>query len=219
MNSEESSIYNKLEETLEKYVRYNLYHLTHKDNLNDIVSYGLCSREMLEIDSFDFVDISDHSVQRRRINYHQYVPLFFADNTPMLYVTFDKYDEKVVLIEIDKKIILNPKLHIIISDGNIACSESKYLESFDINQRIEFLKKMDWNIINNQGGAFSREWKRIRSAEVLVYGKISNYYFCKVHCSEKFVHEVESIVEWIDIKTFGDLTKYGVKKFKRKYYY
>jgi len=109
-------------------------------------------------------DISDRSVQARRKDFHLYVPLFFADNTPMLYTVFKYKYENVCILEINNGVMDTEGVKI--SNGNVACQNTEIYDS------LEELTDEEWSIINSRSSAYSKEWKRIRAAEILVPYKV-----------------------------------------------
>ncbi len=170
------------------------WHITHLENLSRILIRGILSRKECENLGIDFFDLSNYEVQHRRRKYHDHVPLFFADDTPMLYVLIKK--EKIaetILLELDKSLV-NDYEGIIYADGNIACNETK-----EYNY-IESLNDFDWHIIYRKGPTLSREWIRIRSAETLVPKRISQKYIKGIH--------VQTPTEYYKVLNIISKTKY-----------
>ncbi|MCX7909189.1 MAG: DUF4433 domain-containing protein, partial [Ignavibacteria bacterium] len=215
---------NQKEELIEKLdgiVKYDLCHITHLKNVSSILKYGLYSRNYLKKHQGNYEDISDPEVQlRREFILHDFVPLFFSDNTPMLYVTYRKFGGQIALIEIDKKIILEEDFNIVISNGNLASTESK-LEFFGANSsdnvdKLKFLESFGWyvwDIIYKRSPAYSKEWKRYRSSEVLVYERVPTKYFVSIHFSinydDKYFQEIYELSKNNNIKIKTDLTENG----------
>jgi hypothetical protein len=146
----------------------NLFSLQPLAHLKSIEEHGILSRNRaVELDLM-LADISDQSVQAGRDemtrggrNLHDYVPLFFRPLTPMQYVIcvhHGKRDE-VAMIEVDP--IVFALDGVIFTDGNARSNESK--DYSDISD----LELLDWDILNTPD-AWSREYKRKKSAEVLV---------------------------------------------------
>jgi hypothetical protein len=108
-------------------------------------------------------DISDSSVQNRRKEYHGYVPLFFADNTPMLYVKVQAESDSICLLEISNEV--KDIAGVLFSNGNVASQETVVYGSLD------GITNEEWKIIYSRQPTY---WdrKRIRSAEVLVPFKV-----------------------------------------------
>ena len=79
---------------LNRFGIYYLYHLTHKDNLENILRYGLQSHNLAHQNNLIKKDISNKDVNKRRQkrdpiykkSIHDYVPLYFNPRNPMMYV-------------------------------------------------------------------------------------------------------------------------------------
>lgn len=158
----------KLSEHITDHGITSLWNITHLDNLESVLKHGILSRNAaLKLPHFK--DISDANAQSRRtpihnpvtgidLDPHEYVPLFFADNTPMLYVV--SHDRKVLLLEISPEVADSEGVHF--SNENVA---SQCVQVF---KEPTDLDKLDWAVIKSLKPAFSRAWKLARSAEVLI---------------------------------------------------
>ncbi|MHA1205813.1 MAG: DUF4433 domain-containing protein [Candidatus Heimdallarchaeaceae archaeon] len=193
----------------ENYLRYynigSLYYITHINNLESILANGIFSRNRCIQNNINFKDISNREVQYSREYYHSYVPLFFADNTPMLYTVIEEYKENVVLLELENEIMLLDGVKI--SDGNVASTKTK------IFSEIFCLNKLDWEIIDNRSPAFSPKWKRIRSAEILVPDYINPLFIKAIHVQDEAINryikkEIKDFEYQPKIKI--DLTEKGI---------
>lgn len=160
---------------LNQYNIKSFYYITHIENLNSILEKGIFCKNLMEDKSHK--DISNGAVQRKRNGWHNYVPLFFADNTPMLYCVIKSYKNNIILLEIDKDIAFEKNMRF--SDGNIACGGTK------IYDKLDDLEQLDWSIIFNRKPACSKEWKRKRSAELLIPDKMNVSYISNIHVQEK----------------------------------
>ncbi len=80
-----------------------LWHFTDFRKLKSILEHGLLSRNDCDAKGIKYIDSSNQEVQERREEYHDCVPLFFADNTPMLYTTLN---QNKILLELDFKLII-----------------------------------------------------------------------------------------------------------------
>lgn len=152
------------------------------DNLAFILVFGILCRSEVKRIGLDFTDISLWGVQKRRTEFHTYVPLFIADNTPMLYTVFQKKREEICLLKIDKKISERPGVGF--ADGNVASHETRTYESLD------FISDEDWEILSSRYPAYWTKWKRIRSAEVLIPSEVSPEFINSIsvasnHCSDR----------------------------------
>lgn len=130
-----------------------------------MLTNGILCRKKVRSMNLTFKDISDGRVQQRRASYHDCVPLFFADNTPMLYNVLWTYRKSVCLLEISHRILDRKNLKF--CDGNLASSETK------IYDNLSKMPAENWEIIFSNLPArwtdsTGRNWKRIRAAEVLV---------------------------------------------------
>ncbi|HKJ33293.1 MAG TPA: DarT ssDNA thymidine ADP-ribosyltransferase family protein, partial [Balneolales bacterium] len=74
-----------------------LYHMTHLANLNGILEKGLLSHNKAHKKGLLAQDISDSTVNNRRVKIHNYVPLYFNPKNPMLYRRRNIQDELVIL--------------------------------------------------------------------------------------------------------------------------
>jgi len=145
------------------------WYITTIDNLKSMLTYGILSRKKTRSINLTFEDISDGRVQQRRASYHDCVPLFFADNTPMLYKVFWSYRKNLCLLEISHRILERKNLKF--CDGNIASSETGIYDS------LSKIPAENWYIIFSNSPAYGidsagRNWKRIRAAEVLVPNRV-----------------------------------------------
>lgn len=158
-------------EILNKYNIKSLWHITHINNLFNILKDGIkCRNQINNFQNIAAVDVLDRRPEWSK----DYAPLFFASNTPMLYVVSEKYGcENLVVLEIDPSVLFLDGT--IFSDGNIASSDTK------IFKNVCDLDKLNWNLIYSDKPAFSRDWKRIRSAEVLVNRFVLPCYINKIH--------------------------------------
>lgn len=140
---------------LAKYNVTRLFYLTSLENFDSILERGILCKE--DAAPYQVHDISDRSVQSRRSEYHSHVPLFFADDTAMLYNCVKKYDN-VILLEIMPE--ATDCEGVLFFDGNAASvATQKYNAPEDLG-------KLDMDILFSRGPAFFGERKRIRAAEV-----------------------------------------------------
>ena len=210
-----------LSQELKSYGISSLWNVTHLSNLESLLSHGIICRNLV-CNLPNFTDISDPVVQSRRrraydsnrkvfFDPHDYVPLFFTDNTPMLYVTLCD-DKMVILLEVSPEVA--DSVGVYFSDGNIASSDSCcYTDPND-------LKNLDWSIIKSQQGAFWKEWRRKRAAEVLIPKSCPPSFIKAVHVQDAVVEEVKladaarAIVRKfgnLNIDVHEDLTPEGVR--------
>ncbi len=180
-------------------------YLTHLDNLESILENGILSRDMCHALRISPSDISDGRVQSRRHEFHGCVPLFFADNTPMLWVVMKKLGDKIALLEVDKAVLRTPGA--MFSDGNLASCVTNLYE----NEAA--LANLDWHIIYNRRGAYSPEWKRVRSAEVLVPDEVGPEHILAIHVASPAARRVALVAALkleISVDIEHDLRQCGI---------
>lgn len=138
-------------------------------------------RQMLR--SMGSESIADPSVQDTRHNrmifgksLHDYVPLYFGIHTPMQYVItkqhFDTQSSKIVFADVDLEQVFYLE-GVLYTDGNAASSETRFYEAA---ANILGIESINWHIVMNESRCFSREYKRIKCAEVLVPDRIPPEY-------------------------------------------
>jgi len=179
------------EDQLKKYGITYLYYLTSSKNIPSILFRGIISHNMAA--NIAHEDFSNSSVQSgrkfsidmhgRKIKVHDCVPLFFSTHTPMQYVLtvpssikarFTIPKEDLSIIEIDALKIFKRKM-VAYSDGNAASNSTKFFT--DLKQ----LNQLDWKQIRLPFPKYNqKEWKRKKSAEVLVQNKIAPHYIAQV---------------------------------------
>lgn len=147
-----------------------LYHMTHKNNLENILQNGLLSHTQAH-GGLNQVDIADNQVNTRRgrretihnRSIHDYVPLYFNPKNPMLFRRRNIQDD-IVILAIDRNLILSQNS--IFTDGNAASQGTRFFNS--INQ----LTQLNWRCIKGEFWNDFADGKRIRCAEVLVFPRI-----------------------------------------------
>ena len=196
----------KLNEHLEKYNIKSLYYISHINNLSSIIEKGFFCRNLLLSNGIETTDISNERVQSRRMQHHQYVNFYIADNTPMLYVVIREHQDRIVLIEVDSLMVMVKRIRI--TDGNAASSTTTFYDDK------ECLCDLDWNIIKARRGAFTNEHKRIRAAEVLIENHVEPCCIKCVHVQSATVkEEARRLINRSgneDISILKDLTINGI---------
>lgn len=152
-------------------------------------------------------DISDSAVQSRRKDFHSLVPLFFADNTPMLYRVFEKYGDTICLLEINKDVVGLEDVKF--SNGNLASEET------EIHGSLEGFTNEEWEVIYSRQPAYWQKWKRTRSAEVLVPFKVPVKYIKSVSVARDSIMSnaqalVSVMIAKLDIPVNNNLSSSGV---------
>jgi len=159
---------------------YSLWHMTHRNNVVNIMRYGILSNTQA-INSADPVDISDHGVQRWREaedpiygrKIHDYTPTYLNVRNPMLYVRKNIQDE-LCLIEISLSAL--SEANFLFTDGNAAARNTNFYNSLDD------LVHLPWKVLNASYWNDFEDGKRKRCAEVLIYPSIEPKYIKQIHC-------------------------------------
>lgn len=150
---------------------------------------GLLSKNLIEEHGIPYIDISNLSVQDRRDSrkvgnrlLHDYVPLFIAERTPMMYKLIKRDDidrRKLNLLVISPGIILSDGVYF--SNGNVASEDTTCYS----NDNLEKLEELNWFLIRS--GSWNdpdEEIKRIQkleiSAEVLIPDQVSPQWIVKI---------------------------------------
>jgi len=150
----------------------NFWYITSIHNLVSILKHGILCRSRINELGISASDISDSGVQKRRKEFHDFAPLFLADNTPMLYKVFNEYYENICLLEIDKEV--KDVEGVQFSNGNVACKETEIYDS------LERIKDDEWKVIYSREASYYNPKKRIRSAEVLVPSQVPREYITSI---------------------------------------
>lgn len=164
------------------------WHMTHIDNLSEILSKGILSHNKAHTNYNKLpTDISDSEVQDRRkfkrdsvFNrfLHEYAPLYISIKNPMLYVRKESKQE-LVLLEISPECLKSQEF--IFTDGNAASNSTCFFkEAVDLN-------KLPWDVIRSEYWSEFTDGKRKKCAEVLIHSYIEPKYIKSIHC---FSHRV-----------------------------
>ena len=161
-----------------------IYHITHKDNLEGIISRGgLVAQSVMDTDPIAYCNIAHATIQDRRAQtqvscgpggfLHDYVPFYFAPRSPMLYAidrgnvedcTEDQSD--IVYLLSSAQGVADSGLEFVFTDGH------GIMELSDFYDDLEDLDKIDWDVMNARYWADTDDdpdRKRRRQAEFLVY--------------------------------------------------
>ena len=161
-----------------------IYHITHKDNLEGIISRGgLVAQSVMDTDPIAYCNIAHTTIQDRRAQtpvscgpggfLHDYVPFYFAPRSPMLYAidrgnvedcTADQSD--IVNLLSSAQGVADSGLEFVFTDGH------GIMELSDFYDDLEDLDKIDWDVMNARYWADTDDdpdRKRRRQAEFLVY--------------------------------------------------
>lgn len=207
-----------------------VYHMTHMENLENIIKHGLLSTNQKNALGIKHRNIAYQSIQERRSEMdvtcgpggkvHDYVPFYFCARDPMLLGQLNKKN-------IDQHLIIYLAVKIDILDNQNCVFTSSAANS---NQAPCFLDdskdlyKLDWDVIDKKDWKYEGQVRRNKMAEALFFQKVnfSDIGFLVVfnEWSEK---QVKSILEKtgknIPLK-FGDypLVIGGVRKNINHYY-
>ena len=163
-------------------MEFGLFHMTHINNLKNILANGLYSHSQMT----DYFDISNQDVNVRRarqesfhkLKLHDYVPLYFNPRNAMLYQRQKDFSSELVILEINKKIILND--YTLFSKGNAARSDCK------IEASLLKVKDFPWDSIYantwSNNGEVNEAQKTIMMSECLIRDHIPPEYILHVHC-------------------------------------
>jgi len=169
-------------EILDKIKIEYLYHMTHKDNLENILKNGLKSYNHVQNNNFSKVNIADDQVQDRRArsehiysrSIHDYVPLYFNPKNPMLFRR-NNIQNDIVILAIDRNILF--KENVIFTDGNAANDITRFFKNTNS------LNQLNWDCIWGDYWSGLEDGKRQRMAEALVFPDIPSNRIRKIFCN------------------------------------
>lgn len=170
----------KIIEGLNQHGIFSIWHMTHKDNIKEILNKGIFSHT-LAYKKTKPKDISDHDVQKWRESndpiydrkLHDYAATYINIKNPMLYVKRNIQSE-LCLIEISLSVLTNDNF--IFCDGNAASRNTKFYNL------VEDLEKLPWGVLNATYWNDLEDGKRKRCAEILIHPLIDPKYISKIHC-------------------------------------
>lgn len=149
-----------------------LYHITHTDNLFNIMKYGLLCHERAHEAHLVMEDIADESVigirkwkrdtiANRLIT--SYVPLFFTPKTPMLYRRREMQNHIAILC-LDSNLL--HRKGVVFTDGNAANTPTIFFDD------LKFIDRLHWDCIRADYWTDFEDGARKRASEVLVPNSI-----------------------------------------------
>ncbi len=159
-----------------------LYHMTHKNNLQNILQNGLQSHNNARNNQLTQVDIADNQVNDRRArlepiysrSIHDYVPFYFNPKNPMLYRRSNLQND-IVILAIDKNLLYQQ--NILFTNGNAAANATSFFKN------PEQLNQLNWCCINADYWNDIIDGKRIKCSEVLVYPNVATSSIKKIFCN------------------------------------
>ena len=192
-----------------------LFYISHIDNVESILKYGILSHNLAHSKELVKVDISHQEVNPRRNrfenslggNIHDFAPLYFNQKNPMLYKLCKTMDRNnLVLFRINPHILLANEVSF--SDGNAASHSTNYYNNIDDFNKLNWklIKQSSW--YNYEFGV--KEGGRIMCSEVLVKNKIPLFVI-----NDIFVYD-EKVLDRI-IPLFPN--HFGIKTFVNKSMY
>jgi len=191
------------------------YHCTSIKNLNSILNSGLISHNDLEVGDIPYTTHSNKAIVERRdkktiggkevvpslsfaYNVNDFVPFYLIPDSPA--INGLSSGEDCCILAIDIKVIIDPEIHCIFSDGNAANNDTKFEFNIDIIDFALLIPNMKeaqsaaWQQTSlTMDGNFTRikkkylsskEIMRVRNAEFLAFsmqGCISSEYIKHVH--------------------------------------
>ena len=156
-----------------------MYHITHRDNLENILRTGLMSHSYARLNKLMQNDIANNDVNERRSrvepihnrSLHDYVPLYFNPKNSMLFVRRNIQDN-IVILAIDRMLIYTENT--IFTDGNAANGPTNFFN--DTNS----LSQINWECIRAEYWSGFTDGKRKKMAEILIFPDISANYIKKI---------------------------------------
>ncbi len=164
-----------------------VWHVTSVANLQQILGQGmgLLPKNMLIEQGINYSDISELQVQQRRASriinghsIHEYVPTFFVQRNPMMYVRKNMARQ---LVWLGIKPSTMDQRKILTSDGNAASLTTSFRQGID-------LEHPDWAVLQAPAWNEIFDGRRKRAAELLCLGGISTSHIVELHvCDARLV--------------------------------
>lgn len=162
-----------------EYANRSLYHITHIDNLPDIIEHGLLSTNERQHRGIGHTNIAYRDIQDRRsaiivpCGYggvvHDYVPLYFCKRCPMLYAVIHNQgvsEQQIIYLEFPIQIL--EQYHSVFTDASANASIPQNFYSDTSN-----LVNLNWNAIDtwSWGQQYDNEVdiSQEKQAEALIY--------------------------------------------------
>ncbi len=167
------------------------YHMTHIDNLKNILSNGLLSHIRVYSSRLISIDISNKEIQKERNrienifgrNIQDYVPLYINPQNPMMdSKKVRDYQSNIILLEIIPHILVQEK-NTLFSDGNAAQSQTNFYH----NQTE--MENINWQLLQEGKWINGTESHRIMCSEILIPEKIEVFYINKIILRDPMILE------------------------------
>ena len=150
------------------------YHLTNFENLENIISNGMFSYNLVREKGLLKSDMSNPDIQAKRKNVHNYVPLYINPKNPFLNsFKIQNNINNLVLLEVFPHILVQKK-NTRFSDGNAADVETNLFENKND------LEKINWKLLQSGIWENNIESKRIMCSEILIPNHIEDYYIQRI---------------------------------------
>jgi len=154
-----------------------IYHMTHVNNLQNILQYGLLPHDNNAVNN----KIDNPQVNSRRNfiepiynkNVHNYVPFYFNPKNAMLYVN-KEYQGNLIILAFNNNLIY--KKGSLFTDGNASVHNTKFYNN------INDLDKLNWKCLKSKYWNDFQDGKRIMMSEVLVPDKVNIDKLEKIYC-------------------------------------
>lgn len=165
-----------------------LYHLTHIDNLDSIIEYGLLSRNL----ACDLIamDVADSEIlEKRQFNrLDDFVLFHFYPNTAFDNAVRNKYgSENFIYITVYRAYAERNGFQIV--------PRHPLNGSFELCDYKEGMKKIDWEIMEKPMEeielSFKPYAKEVKMAECISEEPINPNDFAYIHCNERRVNELQ----------------------------
>lgn len=162
---------------LHEYNIHSFYYFSHKDNLENILEYGILSQNEVNNLGIEFTTFAEESVQVRRderfiqitdgnrYNLHDLVPLYLTPQTPTLYARRNIQSD-IFFCVIQSFLISDANINYVFSDGNAGSQATKFYYS------LNFLNEIAWDVIHAERWVDFPDGRRKRNAEFLVHPKV-----------------------------------------------
>jgi hypothetical protein len=144
-----------------------IYHMTHVNNLQNILNYGLLPHDNNAVNN----KIDNPEVNSRRNfiepiynkNVHSYVPFYFNPKNPMLYVNKENQDNLIILV-FDNTLIYEQGS--LFTDGNASVNGTIFYNN------INDLDNLNWKCLKSKYWNDFEDGKRLIMSEILVPNKV-----------------------------------------------
>lgn len=188
-------------EACKEFPKY-FYYLSPIENIENIVKYGILSKNETVKNNLNAISFADRDVQgwRKAKNclisnsknkkLHDLVPLYLNSKTPTLY-SRKPIQNRLFFCLIDaKKLISDINIEFAFTDGNATNLNTKFYYS------LNNLKNLNWNIINSSSWSDKPDGKRIRNSEFLIFPKVNLSHIKIISCfNDEILKKINNIFQ------------------------